>query len=243
MTSEVVIASCYNGPPSSGNGGYVMGIMAQGLSGPVEAVLKVPPPLDKPLRRENSNSTVSLFDGDTLVGTAHEVDAAIQERLLPSPLSLAGSPVEGPEMEGKFRPFGSCFVCGDERSDGDGLCIHSQNVEGQQGMVAAPWHIHENFADGGGCVAPEYIWAALDCPGYFACAPGEAALLAKFTVEVLMPLKATGTATVVGWDLTENRSGRKRLSGTALYSPEGALVAKAHALWITIDPEKIKGQA
>jgi len=127
--------------------------------------------------------------------------------------------------------------CGKDRQHPDGLCIHPQQVVGREDMVAAPWRLHAGLADEDGVVAREYLWAALDCPGYFACAPGEAALLARLTVSIVSTLKAEGDATVIGWDLSG--AGRKRRCGTAVFAPDGSLVAKAEGLWIVVDPSSI----
>ena len=37
---DVVIARQFRGPPNSGNGGYVCGVLAQGFDGPATAVLR-----------------------------------------------------------------------------------------------------------------------------------------------------------------------------------------------------------
>ena len=54
----VTIPSQFNGPPDSGNGGYVRGLIAherleQGHTGPVTSTLRMPPPLDTPLAWEH----------------------------------------------------------------------------------------------------------------------------------------------------------------------------------------------
>ena len=47
--SEVVVARQFCGPPNSGNGGYVAGLMAQSIPGPATAVLRAIIPLDTAL--------------------------------------------------------------------------------------------------------------------------------------------------------------------------------------------------
>ena len=59
------VASRFNGPPTSGNGGYVCGELARGLPGPAARVrLRRPPPLEKALRVEETAERTSLYDGD-----------------------------------------------------------------------------------------------------------------------------------------------------------------------------------
>lgn len=243
MQQSVIIKSRFNGPPESGNGGYVCGLLASMFEGGAEASLRIPPPLDVELLLAREGDTATLTYGDTLVGTATAKSCDIAVPALPQPLALGINPVDAPDAPGAFRPFDSCFVCGEARDHGDGLCIHSKQVQGHVGMVAAPWKLFEGLSDKEGNVDPVYMWSALDCPGYFACAPGEAALLARLTAEVLTPVKAEGEATVIAWDLAEPgaEKGRKRRCGSAVYAPDGTLAAKAEGLWITIDPAKLKG--
>jgi hypothetical protein len=241
VTETITIAARFKGPPNSGNGGYCCGVMAKLLDGPVEASLKAPPPLDRPLTLVRTEGGVEMRDGEGTVGVARCARLELDVPAVPLPLTLGGDPVDAPGRPAKFRPFGTCFVCGHDRTHPDGLCIHSRLVEGQDGMVASPWTLDAAFAGPDGMVAPEFIWSALDCPGYFACAPGEAALLGRLTAEILTPLKAEGEATVIGWDL--GGTGRKRRCGTAVFDAHGTLVARAEGLWIIVDPDLIKAGA
>ncbi|NVJ98937.1 MAG: hypothetical protein HWE25_12345 [Alphaproteobacteria bacterium] len=238
MQETVTIGARFKGPPNSGNGGYCCGVMAKHLDGPIEASLKVPPPLDTALDLVRSPDGIEMRHGDKLVGVARKVVLDLDVPALPNPLRLGGDPVDAPGRPKKFTPFGTCFVCGHDRTHPDGLCIHSKLVEGHDGMVASHWRLDAGYANDDGNVGAEFIWSALDCPGYFACAPGEAALLGRLTAEIMAPLKAEGEATVIGWDL--GASGRKRRCGTAIYDARGTLVAKAEGLWIVVDPEMIK---
>lgn len=239
MQSTVTIASRYKGPPNSGNGGYSCGLLASGLKGAVEANLRVPPPLDRKLVLSVEGSEACLLDGETLVGQAKETSLELAVPALPAPLILGCEAVDAPGKPNKFAPFSTCFVCGHDREYPDGLCIYARTVEGHDDIVAAKWTLSEDFADEEGNVRPEILWSALDCPGYFACAPGEAALLGRLTAEMLAPLKASGEAIVLGWDL--GGEGRKRRCGTAVYAADGTLVAKADGLWILLDPAKRAG--
>ncbi|WP_433661867.1 hypothetical protein ACQPW1_06690 [Nocardia sp. CA-128927] len=58
------IPSRFNGPPGSGNGGYVGGLLAEHHGdAAVTVILRSPTPLDTPLEMRAG----SLYDGDTLV--------------------------------------------------------------------------------------------------------------------------------------------------------------------------------
>lgn len=233
----VTIPSRFKGPPQSANGGYTCGLMARRIEGDVAASLKMPPPLDTPMAISVSDGTVEMRLEDRLVGRAERAHLDLEVPPRPEPLRLGLDPVDAPGRPNKFAPFSTCFVCGKDREHPDGLCIHPQQVVGREGMVAAPWRLHGGLGDDDGFVATEFLWAALDCPGYFACAPGEAALLARLTVSIRSRLKAEGEATVIGWDLSG--AGRKRRCGTAVFAPDGSLVAEAEGLWVVVDPSSV----
>ncbi len=245
MHQMVSIGRQFNGPPKSANGGYASGVLAAGLagagySGAVEASLHAPPALDHPMSLISTDGVVQLMDGDTRVGSARTAELNLGLPELPSNPRFCGDP---DAAQGAFIPFDQCFVCGRARHEGDGLCLFAQKIEGYAGLVGVPWHLHENFADDEGLIDPAFVWSALDCPGYFACAFGEAALLGRLTAEIFKPLKAGGEAMVYGWSLDDpgGPKSRKRRCGTAVLDENGDLVAKAEGLWITIDPAKLAG--
>ncbi len=245
MQQSVIIGKQFNGPPKSANGGYASGVLASGLrtvgyTGAVEALLHAPPPLDHALTLGATSDAAELLDGDAKVGSAKTATLSLEVPDLPDNPHFVGDPKTA---EGAFEPFDQCFVCGRARHAGDGLCLFSQCAEGQKNLVGAHWHLHQNFADADGNIDPVYIWSALDCPGYYACAYGEAALLGRLTAEIFKPLKAGDTATVFGWSLNDPNApkSRKRRCGTAVVDSGGDVVAKAEGLWITVDPSKIAG--
>ena len=62
----------FNGPPTSGNGGYVAGAIAACLPDPtVQITLRAPVPLDRPLQwREAPSGGITLHDGEQLLAEA-----------------------------------------------------------------------------------------------------------------------------------------------------------------------------
>lgn len=245
MQQSVTIGRQFNGPPKSANGGYASGVLAAGLKqagygGAVEASLHAPPPLDHAMQLDATAESALLSDGDTKVGTARAATLSLDVPALPSAPKFIGAPKIGKDA---FRPFDQCFVCGGARHAGDGLCIEAEVVDGEGGLMGTPWQLHKNFADKNGEIDPAYIWSALDCPGYFACAYGEAALLGRLTAEIVKPLKLGDDAMVYGWSLDDPNApkSRKRRCGTAVIDAGGDLVAKAEGLWITIDPTRLAG--
>src|SRR5690606_13318613 len=67
------------------------------------------------------------------------------------------------------HPAPECFVCGPTRG-ADALRIFCGSVS-QDGVVAGPWTPDRSLAPDGTTIADEFVWAALDCPGFAAAAP------------------------------------------------------------------------
>jgi hypothetical protein len=123
-----------------------------------------------------------------------------------------------------------CFVCGTERTRGDGLRIFAGRVPGRD-LVAAPWVADPSLTGSDGKVLPEFMGAALDCPGYFAAREdGAPMLLGEFTTQVDRCVHVDEPCVIVGWRLRS--SGRKHEVGSALFDGSGELCARARAVWI-----------
>lgn len=239
---DVTIGQKFCGPPNSGNGGYVAGLLARDLDGPATAVIRARVPLDAPLRLETKDGETVLLDAEGgLIGKGVSAHAAILPDV-PAPPSLAQAEAAGARHPGhteRFHPI--CFTCGPEREEGDGLRVFVGQVEGAEpGVCAAAWTPHEAFADAQGLTPVEVLWAAIDCPGYFAWVVKEGrhgALLGTMTGEVLRQPKAGEPCIVMAWPLS--REGRKEFAGVALFTATGELLARAHQVWIMMGPAMI----
>jgi hypothetical protein len=226
-TEEITVASRFCGPPEMANGGYVAGLAAAGIAGPVEVTLRRPVPLDRPLVLEPGEPTV-LRDGDTVL---------LEARPAPLRLDVPSSPsfVRAHRMACRFagferHPFPRCFVCGPERAAGDGLRIFAGGEPGSD-AVAAPWMPDPSLAGDDGRVRPEFLWAALDCPGYFAIArDGETAVLGRITATVDATIAADEPCVVIGWAV--GRDGRKLHAGTALFDADGVCRGRSLQTWL-----------
>jgi hypothetical protein len=231
MTSETVrIAPRFNGPPGSGNGGYVCGMLARRIGGACEATLRAPPPLDAPLTLARTDGRVSLRDGDTLLGEARP--AVLTLEAPPAPRFVEAQAAERRYVGLRSHRYPTCFTCGLGRPAKDGLHLCTGPVEGRP-MVACTWTPADNLADGKGRVASEFIHAALDCPSYWSLPrAGEmAALLARLTSSIDAEAPRVGEPLIVAaWPLKSE--GRKHVAASALYHADGRLIARAEALWI-----------
>jgi hypothetical protein len=101
--------------------------------------------------------------------------------------------------------------------------------------VAAPWRPDSSIATDG-IVTAAVVWAALDCPGYFAAARlGDMAVLGRMHAELSEALQAGERYVVVGWPIS--REGRKARAGTAVFrADDGACMGRALQTWITLRP-------
>ena len=234
MTESFLIPARFCGPPASGNGGWTSGHLAQ-LVDPDAAVtvrLRTPPSLDVEMDVARADDgTVEIWDGSTLVASAISAEP-LDESVLPPPVSFAEAEAAGASYEGLVsHPFPTCFACGTDRSPDDALCLRTGTLPGSDTVRAAAWTPSESTA--------EIVWAALDCPGAWASGiAGREMVLGTMTARVLA-LPAVGEPHVVlAWQ--RGSQGRKHHSGSALFSPDGELLARAEATWIAVDPTTIR---
>jgi hypothetical protein len=225
---ELVIDPRFNGPAGSANGGYTCGLVAQALGeGDAEATLRRPPPLGRPLRVERADGRLDVLDGNERVAEAVPTELTLDVPHAPSFAEAEQAAAAYPGFE--RHAFPTCFVCGPDREPGDGLRIFAGPV--RDGLVASPWIPDESLAVEGE-VAPEFVWAALDCPGAFAVgfsARGET-VLGRFAAHVDSVPAVGEQCVVAGWPLGEE--GRKLYAGTALYGEDGRVLGRARATWI-----------
>jgi hypothetical protein len=230
---EITIARRFNGPPDSAHGGYLCGLVAPLVGGTVEVTLPRPPPLERPLRVVREDGRVRLLDGAKLMAEAVSASLDLDP---PAPVTFADAEVASRGYEGfREHKFDTCFVCGPGRPANDGLGIYPHWVDGRD-VVAAPWAPEASLAGEDGAVRPEFVWAALDCPGAWAflteAGRGRPILLGRLVAEIAAPLVAGERYVVTGWRL--GADGRKMYAGTALHRADGELRAVARATWIRL---------
>ena len=231
--STIRIERRFRGPPTTGNGGYVAGIVAAALGGSnCTVTLKSPPPLDQDLTLKTQDTSASLSLDDELVVTASREHVDID---VPPPPTLAEAAEAEPRFIGhSHHIFPGCFVCGPEREAGDGMRIFPGALHDRAGRVAATWNPDESVTGDDGLVRPEFLWAALDCPGYFAVEDKAGlALLGRMSAVIHRSVRAGEPLVVTGWPIASE--GRKHRVGSALHDADGEVVAAATATWITLN--------
>ena len=234
--ARVTIAARFCGPPGSGNGGYVAGLLAGFASGDaVDVRLRLPLPLDVALDvAAAADGGVELYAGAALLATAAPCELELE---VPAPPTLAEAGAAALGYPGTRRHvFPGCFVCGPARAPGDGLRVFTGLVrDGEHRTVAGAWQPDASLAGTRGRVRPEFMWAALDCPGYFAVMPDDRAmLLGRFIGRIERNIEVGERCVVLAWRV--DGAGRKQRAGTALFGADGACVARALSTWIEPRP-------
>ena len=229
---DVTIDPRFNGPPESGHGGYVAGVVASFLDGPARVRLHRPPPLGRRLYVRRSGREVTFVDGDALVAAGAPTDVDL---VVPGVVDFAEAEAASRAYPGfGEHMFRRCFACGPDRSAGDGLRIFAGPVPGRR-LVAAPWIPDDALSDGGGAVRPEFLWAALDCPSGWAAivdADGRPSVLGELAARLVGPVSPGERCVVLGWPL--GGEGRRRLAASAILGDDGSVRAVARSTWIAL---------
>ena len=234
MSDTIVIPRRFNGPPASAHGGWSCGAVARFVEGPAEVTLLAPPPLEEPLAVEPAGEAVRVRHGDTFVAEARPGAVDLD---VPEPVTLEEAVEanrEGHQLWAGVHPFPTCFVCGPERPRPEGIDMLVGPVEGGR-VMAADCVVDESLAGDDGYVVAEGVWALLDCPSSMPvmnedCSPP--IVLARMAASLERPMDVGRPHVALGWAVEVE--GRKRHSGSALFTAEGELVAKARALWIEL---------
>ncbi|MEM6641248.1 MAG: hypothetical protein AAF610_15270 [Pseudomonadota bacterium] len=234
INESVTLDARFCGPPDSGNGGVTVGHLARRIDGPAKVTLRAPPPLGVAMQLTGDEKAVSLDCG------AHRIGEAVIEPLDATPFRtldrIAVDIDRTRAAEASFagftrHAFPTCFVCGPERREGDGLRLFAAPLEER---VTAAWCPAASLADEHGRIADVFLYAALDCPSYFALRdPQLVALLGRMHAEVIDRPRPGDQLVVDAWALA--REGRKRTTAVALRNESGDVLARAVNIWIEID--------
>ena len=248
MQESITVPARFRGPPESGNGGYVAGVIAELFPSPqspapdaaIEVTLRAPTPLDRAMQvARPDDDSLQLILGETLIAEARRTRLTLD---VPEPPSFAAALAAQPESPSFFEninpllPEGTgfhpiCFCCGADVEADEGLHVYAAPVAGFDG-VAAAWQPSPEFADENGCLPERILWAALDCPGQFAylVAGIRTGMLGRMTGRILKPVSAAQELRVIGWCLEVERV--KHFAGTALFDASGDLCGYSRQVWI-----------
>jgi hypothetical protein len=231
---NLIIAARFCGPPSSGNGGYTSGLLAEQLSQPAQVTLRSPPPLSTPLSLTRSAAgAIALHHGEVLVAEAMPAALALD---LPEPVSFAQADLAAHSFVGfRSHPYPTCFVCGPTRPQADGLALFPGAVPGRP-LVAAPWRPSADLCNAQGQVETRYVWSALDCPSWFGflafAERSVPTLLGRLTAQVQRAPERDEPCVVMGWHIATE--GRRIECGSAIFDAAGSCVARSRSTWVIL---------
>ncbi|WP_368736794.1 hypothetical protein [Bradyrhizobium sp. NBAIM08] len=208
--------------------------------------LRAPPPLERSLDvLTGADGGIELRENDKLLATVRATDIDVPD--VPRVSYEAAEEAAGrTPYEEQTHNLPTCFVCGPARGHGDGLRIfagplQAGAVPGKPVVFAASWVPHGSLSGADGHVAPEFVWAALDCPtGY--CSVGarhlglkgdETALLGRMAARIERRPRPGDRCAVVAWPT--GREGRKLFAESALLDAEQEVLATARATRLLVD--------
>jgi hypothetical protein len=230
---QLVVPRRFNGPASSGNGGWTAGALtiASGLPSPVTVELRLPPPLETPLDLAPTDDGVELRWGSDVVAVAVPEGPTWGDV---EPVSVESARSLEPSYAGhRSHPFPRCFSCGPDREDG--LRIFPGRLD--EHRVAASWTPEPSVAEDG-TVGTAVTWAALDCVGGWSSDLEDRPLvLARMSARVESPPQAGSAYALVG--VVRRTEGRKTWTASAMFDDAGRRVAQAEHLWIAVSAEVV----
>ncbi len=250
---SIVIDKRYCGPPNSGNGGYVCGRLAAPIQGGAEVTLRAPPPLGQHLDAISTDGPVWELRHDAkVIATARPASVDLA-RLETASFDEARAAEANTLIKPHEHLLPTCFVCGPARAQGDGLRIFPGLLERQPphapAVFAASWTPAPDLAADDGRIAPEFLWASLDCPtGYASSLDRKSGgfdrtpiLLGRMSARIDARPLPEERCVITAWEA--GRDGRKRFGEAALHGENGALLAVARATWIAVDRDIQLGRA
>ena len=239
----ITIANRFCGPPNSGNGGYVCGMLARHIAGAAEVTLRAPPPLETKLDVvEVEAGQWELRQGTATIAIGRAITLEIS-RLEEATYAEAVEAEKRTPIKPSKHPLPMCFVCGPNRSPGDGLRLFAGPLARQdaRGAFAVPWTPDPSLTAADGLVAPEFVWSALDCPtGYVSQYDRETGslnavpiLLGRLSVRIEGRPRPGERCVVTSWQA--GREGRRLIAEAALFGEEENLLAVGRAVWVIVD--------
>jgi hypothetical protein len=256
LMTDLLVPRRFCGPPVSGNGGWTAGAMAQLVHGhptdhaepwpAITVTLRRPPSLDTAVPATEVDGVTTAADDAGPVADARRSDSALAE--VEAVDAATARAAEASFAGWVSHPFTTCFTCGPERAEGDGLRIFPGPVDDLEGAtrVAAAWTPHPStsedwhaYEDDQRRASLPVTWAALDCSG------GWAADLATYPAVLGRMTARVDTLPIVGDEYVvvghfRGHEGRKMYTASTLYDADGRVVATAEHTWITVDPANFR---
>ena len=229
---QLSVDARFCGPPGAANGGYLCGLIGAALQRTLTVRLNRPVPLE--------TSLDLLPAGEDEWRLQHGAEVLAQARATTLSLEVPKPPTYVEALDASLHylgfdghPYPRCFVCGPDRAKHDGLRLFAGAAEGGP-IVAAGWLPDASLGGADGKVAPEFMSAALDCPGFFALRGVRPSLLGEFTSHIDRCVHVDEPCVVIGWRIGSH--GRKHEVGTAVFDEDLERCGYARGVWIEPRP-------
>jgi len=225
----------FRGPPNSGNGGYVCGMLARQIPGGAEITLRAPPPLETELDVvEIGAGQWELRQGAATIATGRAIRLDIS-RLERATYAEAVEAEKRTPIKPHEHLLPMCFVCGPDRAPGDGMRLFAGPLsrKNASGAFAVPWTPDPSLVAADGRIAPEFVWSALDCPTAYVCFNGLPLLLGRLSARIEERPRPGERCVVTSWQ--SGSEGRRLIAEAALFGEEQNLLAVGRAVWVVVD--------
>jgi hypothetical protein len=244
----MTIVHRFRGPPNSGNGGYVCGMLARHIPGAAEVALRAPPPLETKLdvvEAEAGGWELRQGTATIAIGRATTLDI---DRLERATYDEAVEAEKRTPMKPHQHLLPMCFVCGPDRTPGDGLRLFAGPLARQNAVFAVPWIPDPSLAAADGLVASEFVWSALDCPTGYVCQFNQETrsftavpiLLGTLSARIERRPRPGERCVVTSWQT--GSQGRRLIGEAAIFGEDENLLAVGRAIWITVDRQVQMGK-
>jgi hypothetical protein len=238
----ITIDRRFRGPPNSGNGGYVCGMLARHIVGAAEVMLRAPTPLETELHVIEAEAGLwQLHQGTATIAIGRAIKLEMSR--LEKATYAEAVEAEKHTIKPHEHLLPMCFVCGPDRAAGDGLRLFAGPLVRQDSAVvfAVPWTPDPSLVAPDGLVAPEFVWAALDCPTGYVCQYDPETrsfnavpiLLGRLSARIEGRPRPGERCVVTSWKT--GSEGRRLIAEAALFGEEENLLAVGRAVWVVVD--------
>ncbi len=234
MPATISVGKRFCGPPNSGNGGYTCGLISKAMPVPADVTIRRPVPMETELSIHEHGDHIHLKHHEELIAEAAPLIFAAHVPREQIDLDQANkSAAASPAFHN--HPFPTCFTCGPDRAEGDGLRIFPGKWQGSaREYFVAPWTPNAGLADRSGNVREEFIWAAMDCPtGFAAGFPWAGTLVTgRLGAHLVAPVRGGEKCILLSW--ATGQEGRKYFAECVLLGEDGTVRAESRATWIKL---------
>ena len=234
QSDEVQVHRRFRGPPTSGNGGYVAGLVAEWIDGPAEVDLLAPIPLEVPLHRRRDDAEVMLFDARPDYARGRPLDDPLDFDL-PGPPSRGRAGGGGDELP---RPAGP--------SDPRLLRLRHRTRPGRRPVHLSRRKPASRRGRGGmgsrrGTGGTRTAMSRNAISGRCSIAPAISACASRGRWRCWRESRRGSSGRsrpanglrITGWELS--REGRKHHAATVIHDEAGEVVALSRGAWIEIE--------